>query len=106
MAPHANDSDTSGYTPSIDSIEELRRKLELSGYISGTKQSWITREPRTIDSHDREEDYKPWVLQLSLGDIQEIDDAFVYFEGDYMFLLKYSFCQISLLITTQVPSCL
>lgn len=82
MAPHANDTivDTSGYMPSADSVKELKKALRLHHTRSVTKKSWISGGPQTIDSHDRDGEYEACTLQLSLNDLQEIEDAVNFFE--------------------------
>jgi hypothetical protein len=84
---HSIDStfvDKSYYTPSIDNLKALQTALRLSHSISNLpSKSWITSGPQSIDSHDREGIPSACVLQLSLGDLQEIEDAVVHFEGFY-----------------------
>ena len=44
---------------------------------------WISDEPQIIDSHDRPDEAEagPHILQLSLTDFQELEDAIRHFEG-------------------------
>jgi hypothetical protein len=82
MAPHADDTivDTSGYMPSADSVKELKKTLRLHHTRSVTKTSWISGGPQAIDSHDRDGEYEACTLQLSLNDLQEIEDALSFFD--------------------------
>jgi hypothetical protein len=89
MAPHVDDTivDTSGYMPSDDTVRELKKSLRLHHTQSITKNSWISGGPQTIDSHDRDGEYEACILQLSLNELQEIEDAVNFFEG--LFLSTY-----------------
>jgi hypothetical protein len=80
MAPHAEATfiDTSGYTPSNDAIKELKALLELDHPILPSR---VTKGAQRIDSHDRDEFPKDWILQLSLNHLQEIEDAIAVFES-------------------------
>jgi hypothetical protein len=80
MAPHAEATfiDTSGYTPSSDAIKELKALLELD---HPTLPNRVTNGAQCIDSHDRDEFPKDWILQLSLNHLQEIEDAIAVFES-------------------------
>ncbi|KAK3325010.1 hypothetical protein B0H66DRAFT_587859 [Apodospora peruviana] len=67
---------TSSYNPSPASIYELKKELRLQ------QASWVTPGPQVIDSHDREEvKTDSWILQLSLNDLQEIEDAVTHFQS-------------------------
>ncbi|KAF2102644.1 Clavaminate synthase-like protein [Rhizodiscina lignyota] len=90
MAPHAEGpfGDTSGYTPSADSIRELRAALRLHHRQVVSEKTWLTEGAQSIDSHDREEKREPWILQLSLDDLNEIEDAVQHFEGTKLPLNK------------------
>jgi len=103
MAPHADDTivDTSGYMPSDDTVRELKKSLRLHHTQSITKNSWISGGPQTIDSHDRDGEYEACILQLSLNELQEIEDAVNFFEG--LFLSTYN-NYISSLTENQAPS--
>jgi len=84
MAPHAEASfiDTSGYTPSGDAIKELKALLELN---HSTLSNQAANGPRCIDSHDRDEVPREWILQLSLNHLQEIENAIAVYESMYIF---------------------
>lgn len=81
MAPHAEDTfvDTSGYTPSLNRIAELRRELRLQHAVSLPRAAWVTDGPMLVDSHDRISGVEHRILQLSLDDLREIEDAVNYF---------------------------
>jgi len=83
MAPHADVKfeDTSGYTPNDNSVTALKAALRLSHPTSLSSKSWISEGCQSIDSHDRDDISSDCVLQLSLRDLQEIEDAVAYFEG-------------------------
>jgi hypothetical protein len=83
MAPHADDSfvDLSGYTPNLDSIAELKRKLRLHHAVSLPGAAWVTDCPQLNGSHGAAADIETRVLQLSLADLKEIEDAYAYFNG-------------------------
>jgi hypothetical protein len=87
MAPHAEATliDTSGYTPSSDAIRELKALLELD---PPTLPNRVTNGAQCIDSHDRDEFPRDWILQLSLNHLQEIEDAIVVFESLYIFFIQ------------------
>ena len=84
MAPQINNSsyDTSGYTPSTSSIEALKKALKLDYSELGTYQS---AEYRPVAPHDTDQDDKPWIFQLSLENLQEIENAVAYFERTLVF---------------------
>jgi hypothetical protein len=92
MAPHAEIPiiDTSGYMPSADSVKELKEALHLHHTRLVTGNSWISEGPQTIDSHDRDGEYEACILQLSLNDLQEIENAVNFFNGD-SFSPRYSY---------------
>jgi hypothetical protein len=86
MAPHAEDPiiDTSGYMPTPSTILALRKALRLHHPLVDTPGGrWISEEQQNIDSHDRNEseDHKEHILQLTLTDLQEIEDAIAHFES-------------------------
>jgi hypothetical protein len=85
MAPHAEETfiDTSGYTPISDDIRELKALLKLDHPISNK----VTNGARCIDSHDRDEFPRDWILQLSLNHLQEIENAIAVFESLYISLI-------------------
>ncbi|KAF2473831.1 Clavaminate synthase-like protein [Lindgomyces ingoldianus] len=89
MAPHAETSlfDTSGYSPPENVISELKKSLRLFNSSAGAVK-WISEGPQIVDSHDRESDEHDFVLQLSLDDIQEIEDAFISFKATTLPLNK------------------
>ncbi|KAF2810688.1 Clavaminate synthase-like protein [Mytilinidion resinicola] len=83
MAPHAEEPflDLSGYTPSSETIAELKRKLRICHARSFPTASWVTPETHLVDSHEivRAEEYP--ILQLSLEDLRELEDAFSFFNS-------------------------
>lgn len=83
MAPHADDSfiDQSGYTPSSDSIAELKRKLRLHHAKTLPGAAWITDCPSLNGSQSVPDNIAARTLQLSLVDLKEIEDAYSYFNG-------------------------
>lgn len=84
MAPHAEAMfiGTSGYTPSGDAIKELKALLELDHPALSNKAA---NGVRCIDSHDRDEFPRDWILQLSLNHLQEIENAIAVYESLYIF---------------------
>jgi hypothetical protein len=90
MAPHEvaweSESESlweaNSYTPSTASIQALKRALRLN-HPPGPAgaRSWVSPGPRAIDSHDRDEIADRSVLQLTLSDLQEIEEAVSYFNG-------------------------
>ncbi|KAF2183194.1 Clavaminate synthase-like protein [Zopfia rhizophila CBS 207.26] len=90
MAPHAETQfiDSSGYTPSTDVITELKRKLRLHHPASVPGASWISKGSQTIDSRDTDTDGEASILQLSLSDLKEIEDAFLFFNATKLPLNK------------------
>ncbi len=85
MAPHSLSSEsvweTSTYTPSSASIQALKRELRLCQPRFGGSPCWAAQGPRAVDSHDRHEPADESVLQLTLNDLQEIEDAAAFFDG-------------------------
>ena len=82
MAPGAQTLfiDPSGYTPSSDIIKELKWNLRLSHATYIPNASWVSQGPQIIDSLDQMIDGESSVLQLSLSDLKEIEDAFTKFK--------------------------
>jgi hypothetical protein len=83
------------YTPSPDAIQLLKQQLRTNYPSKGPGQRWITPGAQTIDSLDRDEDVDPAVLQLTLQDLQEIEDAATHFQGAHFMapaLLPYRAC--------------
>jgi hypothetical protein len=79
--------DTSGYMPTDSSIAELKIALRLNHPQADTSGGrWISDEAEIIDSHDRQDeaDAGDHILQLSLSDLQELEDAIQHFEGTAM----------------------
>ncbi|KAH8891759.1 Clavaminate synthase-like protein [Thozetella sp. PMI_491] len=93
MAPHEvaweSDSESlweaNSYTPSTASIQALKRALRLN-HPPGPAgaPSWVSPGPRAIDSHDRDEIADRSVLQLTLSDLLEIEEAVAYFNGTHL----------------------
>jgi hypothetical protein len=85
MAPHSVADEplweTPTYTPSKASIQALKRELRLSHNACINGGSWISQGSQQIDSHDRDEASDPAILQLTLDDIQELEDAVDHFNG-------------------------
>lgn len=83
MASHADEGfvDSSGYTPSLEDIAELRRKLHLHHTTFLPGAAWIADCPPLCDSAAAVGDAAACVLRLSLDDLKEIEDAFAYFSG-------------------------
>lgn len=81
MAPHYEDPllDDSGYLPTMEAIEEVKKALRVHLEHSKSQRSWITAGPQTIDSHDRQEPGDASILQLSLQDLEEIENAVNHF---------------------------
>ncbi|KAK4449696.1 Clavaminate synthase [Podospora aff. communis PSN243] len=71
----------SQYLPSHISVEALKQDLQLA-LASLAPNSCVFGGCRTPDTNDRAEgeEREEWILQLSLGEIQEIDDAVKHFE--------------------------
>lgn len=82
MAPHAEEpfDDSSGYTPSLDKIAELKQKLRICHARSLPNASWVTPEVRPKNSQDRVYVQEHPILQLSLEDLRELEDAFSFFD--------------------------
>ncbi|PVH93454.1 Clavaminate synthase-like protein [Periconia macrospinosa] len=79
MASYAADEpfvDSSGYTPSFDKIAELKKKLRISHAHSLPKASWVDPELQPQNARDG---VCP-VLQLSLQDLRELEEAYTIFE--------------------------
>ena len=86
MAPHAEEPivDSTGYMPAPSAVLALKEALRLHHPLGNTPGGrWISEEKQSIDSHDRIdfEEEKDHILQLSLADLQEIEDAVAHFEG-------------------------
>ena len=86
MAPHAEIPirDDSGYMPTESAVATLKKALRLNHpQIDTPGGRWISEEPQIIDSHDRPDEAEagPHILQLSLTDLQELEDAIRHFEG-------------------------
>jgi pentatricopeptide repeat protein len=83
MPPHADNDfvDLSGYTPNLDTIAELKQKLRLHHAALLPGAAWITDCPQLNDSRAAAADIGARVLQLSLVDLKEIEDAYAYFNG-------------------------
>jgi hypothetical protein len=86
MAPHADVPivDDSGYMPTESAVVVLRKALRLNhpqAEMPGGR--WISEGPQTIDSHERQDEAESGrhILQLSLSDLQELEDATREFEG-------------------------
>jgi hypothetical protein len=81
MAPKTGDTslDLSGYTPSLDDINELKRKLRIGHARSLPNPAWVDTETDTMQSHERDGPGEHPTLQLSLDDLRELEDAFVHF---------------------------
>lgn len=79
MASYAADEpfvDCSGYTPSLDKIAELKKKLHISHAQSLRGASWVDSE---LHLENAREGACP-VLQLSLQDLRELEEAYSIFE--------------------------
>lgn len=87
MAPYVLDNSpspwvSSSYTPSMASIDALKKQLRLAHQQNQlVSAAWDINSPQPIDSHDRAEEVGDWVIQLSLKELQEIEDAVVHFES-------------------------
>jgi hypothetical protein len=88
MAPHAGDTEspwtTSSYTPSAASIDRLKKQLRLNQASLGQSKTWVTDGPQAVDSLDSVEAAQDSVLQLTLEELQEIEDAAATFDGKRM----------------------
>ena len=76
--------DTSGYMPTDSAIAALKIALRLNHPQAGTPGGrWISDDAEIVDSHDRlnEAEAGDHILQLSLSDLQELEDAILHFEG-------------------------
>jgi hypothetical protein len=71
--------DLSGYTPSLETISELERKLRSCHAHLLPDSFWAAPEARLLDSHATIPEKECPVLRLSLADLQEIEDAFNFF---------------------------
>lgn len=84
MAPHAisDYADYSGFTPSTEAIDELKKTLRLqSAQFNAAALNCspdITARPSGPDSSNSEHDA---VLQLSFSDLSELEDAYSHFSG-------------------------
>lgn len=89
MAPHAESPDstiweTSSYTPSSTSIEALKAQLRLTlPHLTTAK----IQPSVGLDAYDglttAHEATSDWLMQLSLDELQEIEDAVKYFQGKF-----------------------
>lgn len=72
--------DSSGYTPSFDKIAELKRKLRICHSQCLSEASWVESDLQPPNRQDRVCAGEHPVLQLSLHDLREIEEAYSFFE--------------------------
>jgi len=76
----------STHLPSSFSIDSVFAKDLGLAFESLMPNAYHLASPQPPDSNDRadEEGVVDWVLKLSLGQIQEIEEAIVYFERKFL----------------------
>ncbi|CAI6330977.1 unnamed protein product [Periconia digitata] len=73
-------SDSSGYTPSAEKIAELKQKLRVGHAQSLPGASWVDLGPQPANPRNAVSTETHPVLQLSLQDLREIEEAYSVFE--------------------------
>jgi hypothetical protein len=81
--------DLSGYTPSLDDINELKRKLYIGHARCLPKPVWADTGTDTMHSRKRDGPDEHPTLQLSLDDLCELEDAFSHFRCEVVLMILY-----------------
>lgn len=89
MAPNADQTnqhfwESSSYSPASESIKALKEQLRLCHVASGVEPSWITPGAQIVDSLDRDDNADSAILQVTLAELQEIEEAVAHFHGNYV----------------------